>query len=104
MYKLENVYLNTFYLFHTMPLFLLKKYRLSADCSILFQIIKLINISNIDPNGQIPKKVKLKTHSYIGFAFNVTQVKSVQHNMLIKVLLCMWTFLVDNLIDPKFGV
>ena len=61
--------------------------RVYAECNLLFQLIsldckfKLINILKIDPNDQILKKVKLKTHSYIDFGFNVTQIFLSQYNL-----------------------
>ena len=39
--------------------------RVYAECNLLFQLIKLIDILKIDPNDQILKKVKWKTYSYI---------------------------------------
>ena len=69
--------------------------RVYAECNLLFQLIKLIIILKVDPNDQILKKVKLKTHSYIGFGFNVTQMFLSQYNLTctlnnnnIKILYC----------------
>ena len=42
-------------------------------CSPLFQLIKLINTLKKDKNDTILKKITDKTHSYNGFAFNVTR-------------------------------
>ena len=39
--------------------------RVYVECNLLFQLIKLINTLKVDPNDQILKKIKLKTHSYI---------------------------------------
>ena len=38
--------------------------RVYAECNLLFQLIKLINILKADPNS---KKVKLKTDSYVDY-------------------------------------
>ena len=55
--------------------------RVYVECNLLFQLIKLINTLKVDPNDQILKKIKLKTHSYIGFGFNVTQIFLSQYNL-----------------------
>ena len=57
--------------------------RVYAECNLLFQLIKLINTLKVDPNDQILKKIRLKTHSYmyIGFGFNVTQIFLDQYNL-----------------------
>ena len=47
--------------------------RVYAECSPLFQLIKLINSLRNDPNDTILKKIVEKSHSYNGFAFNVTR-------------------------------
>ena len=47
--------------------------RVSAECSPLFQLIKLINSLRNDPSDTILKKIVEKSHSYNGFAFNVTR-------------------------------
>ena len=47
--------------------------RVYAECSPLFQLIKLINSLRNDPNDTIFKKIVEKSHSYNGFAFNVTR-------------------------------
>ena len=62
--------------------------RVYAECNLLFQLIKLINILKVDPNDQIIKKVKLKTHSYIGFGFNVTQIFLSQYNLTCTLRYC----------------
>ena len=62
--------------------------RVYAECNLLFQLIKLINILKVDPNDQILKKVKLKTHSYIGFGFNVTQIFLSQYNLTCTLRYC----------------
>ena len=45
-----------------------------AECNLLFQLIKVINSLKNDPCDTILKKVYLRTHTYKGFAFNVTHV------------------------------
>ena len=55
--------------------------RVYVECNLLFQLFKLINTLEVDPNDQILKKIKLKTHSYIGFGFNVTQIFLGQYNL-----------------------
>ena len=47
--------------------------RVYAECSPLFQLIKLINSLRNDSNDTILKKIVEKSHSYNGFAFNVTR-------------------------------
>ena len=47
--------------------------RVYAECSPLFQLIKLINSLKNDANDTILKKIDEKSHSYNGFAFNVTR-------------------------------
>ena len=47
--------------------------RVYAECSPLFKLIKLINSLRNDPNDTIFKKNVEKSHSYNGFAFNVTR-------------------------------
>ena len=47
--------------------------RLYAECSPLSQLIKLINSLKNDSNDTILEKIAEKSHSYSGFAFNVTR-------------------------------
>ena len=47
--------------------------RVYAECIPLFQQIKLINSLKCDANDTILKKNAKKSHSYNGFAFNVTR-------------------------------
>ena len=47
--------------------------RVYAECSPLFQLIKLINSLKNDANDTILKKIDEKSYSYNGFAFNVTR-------------------------------
>ena len=47
--------------------------RVYAECSPLFQLIKLINSLKNDANDTILEKIDEKSHSYNGFAFNVTR-------------------------------
>ena len=44
-----------------------------AECSPLFQLIKLINSLKNDSNDTILEKIAKKSHSCHGFAFNVTR-------------------------------
>ena len=62
--------------------------RVYVECNLLFQLIKLINTLKVDPNDQILKKIKLKTHSYIGFGFNVTQIFLCQYNLTCTLRYC----------------
>ena len=62
--------------------------RVYVECNLLFQLIKLINILKVDPNDQIKKERKLKTHSYIGFGFNVTQIVLSQYNLTCTLRYC----------------
>ena len=48
--------------------------RIYAECSPLFQLIKLINSLKADKNDTILEKIQLKSHTYYGFSFNVTMV------------------------------
>ena len=59
-----------------------------AECNLLFQLIKLINILKVDPYDQVLKKVKLKTHSYIGFGLNVTHIFSSLYNLTCTLRYC----------------
>ena len=47
--------------------------RVYAECSPLFQLVKLINTLEKGKNDTIMKKITDKTHSYKGFAYNVTR-------------------------------
>ena len=47
-----------------------------------------VSILKVDPNDQILKKLKLKTHSYIGFGFNVTQIFLSQFNLTCTLRYC----------------
>ena len=62
--------------------------RVYVECNLLFQLIKLINTLKVDPNDQILKKIKLKTHSYNGFGFNVTQIFLGQYNLTCTLRYC----------------
>ena len=62
--------------------------RVYVECNLLFQLMKLINTLNVDPNDQILKKIKLKTHSYIGFGFNITQIFLGQYNLTCTLRYC----------------
>ena len=62
--------------------------RVYVECNLLFQLMKLINTMKVDPNDQILKKIKLKTHFYIGFGFNVTQIFLGQYNLTCTLRYC----------------
>ena len=47
--------------------------RVYAECSPLFQLIKLINCLKSDVNDTILNKIVEKSHSHNGFVFNVTR-------------------------------
>ena len=47
--------------------------RVYAECSPLFQLIKLINSLKNNSNDTILEIIAKKSHSYNGFAFNVTR-------------------------------
>ena len=48
--------------------------RVYAECSPLFQLIELINTLKADKNDTILEKIRLKSHTFYGFSFNVTMV------------------------------
>ena len=48
--------------------------RVYAECSPLFQLIKLINSLKADKNDTILEKIQLKSHTFHGFSFNVSMV------------------------------
>ena len=48
--------------------------RVYAECSPLFLLIKLINFLKADKNYTILEKIKLKSHTFHVFSFNVTMV------------------------------
>ena len=47
--------------------------RVYSECSLLVQLIKLINTLKHDENNTILRKITEKSHSYSGFAFSVTR-------------------------------
>ena len=47
--------------------------RVYSECSPLLQSIKVINTLKHDENDTILRKITEKSHSYNGFAFNVTR-------------------------------
>ena len=47
--------------------------RVYSECSPLLQLIKVINTLKHDENDTILRKITEKSHSYNGFAFNVTR-------------------------------
>ena len=45
-----------------------------AECTPLFQLIKVINSLKADKNDTIMEKLRLKSHTFHDFSFNVTMV------------------------------
>ena len=45
-----------------------------AKCGLLYQLVDLLNSLQINPNDTILAKIYEKSHSYNGFAFNVTRI------------------------------
>ena len=45
-----------------------------AKCGLLHQLVDLLNSLKINPNDTILAKIYKKSHSYNGFAFNVTRI------------------------------
>ena len=62
--------------------------RVYAECSPLFQLIKLINSLKSDANDTILKKIAEKSHSYNGFAFNVTRTILDTYDPICRIELC----------------
>ena len=62
--------------------------RVYAECSPLFQLIKLINSLRNDPNDTILKKIVEKSHSYNGFAFNVTRTFLDNYDLICRTEKC----------------
>ena len=48
--------------------------RVHEECSPLFQLIEVINNLKADKNDTILETIRLKSHTYYGFSFNVTMV------------------------------
>ena len=59
-----------------------------AECSPLFQLVKLINTMKKDKNNTILKKITDKTHLYNGFAFNVTRCFLDTHDPICRIDNC----------------
>ena len=59
-----------------------------AECSPLFQLIKLINSLKCDANGTTLKKIAEKCHSYNGFALNVTRAILDTYDPICGIELC----------------
>ena len=59
-----------------------------AECNLLFQLIKVINSLKNDPCDTILKKVHLRTHTYKGFAFNVTHVFQNAYDPICRLRVC----------------
>ena len=62
--------------------------RVYAECSPLFQLIKLINSLKCDANDTILKENAEKSHSYNGFAFNVTRTILNTYDPICRIELC----------------
>ena len=62
--------------------------RVYAECSPLFQLIKLINCLKSDVNDTILNKIAEKSHSYNGFAFNVTRTILDTYDPICRIELC----------------
>ena len=59
-----------------------------AECNLSFQLIKVINSLKNDPCDTILKNVHLRTHSYKGFAFNVTHVFLNTYDPICRLRIC----------------
>ena len=59
-----------------------------AECNLLFQLINVINSLKNDPCDTILKKVHLRTHTYKGFAFNVTHVLLDAYDPICRLRVC----------------
>ena len=59
----------------------------NKTCSSLFQLIKLINSLKCDVNDNILNKIAEKSHSYNGFAFNVTRTIQDTYDPLCRIKL-----------------
>ena len=62
--------------------------RVYAECSPLFQLIKLINCLKSDVNDTVLNKIAEKSHSYNGFAFNVVRTILYTYDPICKIELC----------------
>ena len=62
--------------------------RVYAECSPLFQLIKLINFLKADKNNTILEKIQLKSHTFHGFSFNVTMVYLNAYDPICKLNTC----------------
>ena len=59
-----------------------------AESNLLFQLINEINSLKNDPCDTILKKVHLKTHTYKGFAFNITHVFLNAYDPICRLRVC----------------
>ena len=59
-----------------------------AECNLQFQLIKVISSLLNDRCNTILKKVHLRTHTYIGFAFNVTHVFLNAYDRICRLRVC----------------
>ena len=62
--------------------------RLYAECSPLFQLIKLINSLKADKNDTILEKIQLKSHTFYGFSFNVTMIHLNAYDPICRLNTC----------------
>ena len=63
--------------------------RVYAECSPLFQLIKLINSLKADKNDTILEKIQLKSHTFHGFSFNVTMVYLNAYDPICRLNTCV---------------
>ena len=59
-----------------------------AECSPLFQLIELINTLKADKNDTILEKIRLKSHTFYGFSFNVTMVCLNAYDLICRLNSC----------------
>ena len=62
--------------------------RVYAECSPLIQLIKLINCLKSDVNDTIFNKIAQQSHSYNGFAINVTRTILYTYDPICRIELC----------------
>ena len=59
-----------------------------AECKLFFQLIKVINSLKNDPCDTILKKVHFRTHTYKGFALNVTHDFLNAYDPISRLIVC----------------
>ena len=70
--------------------------RVYAECSPLFQLIKLINCLKSYVNDTVLNKIAEKSHSYNRFAFNVTRTILDTYDPIRRIMLCLHTSLIHE--------